>query len=84
MRTTTDKLAFRRYRPINIFEMTIGEVTVADESWKRNIIKSLRLSRRELDLIKTECGNRHIGFSEFVRTAAMMVASSKQYNTEVV
>jgi hypothetical protein len=57
---------------------------VSDENSKRDIIKSLRLSRTELDAIKTECRKWDIGFSAFVRGAAVLVASFDECNTEVV
>jgi hypothetical protein len=44
---------------------------MTDQQMVRTIVKSVRLSPFELNLIETECQTRNLGFSEFIRTATL-------------
>jgi hypothetical protein len=48
---------------------------MTDRETKKTIIKSVRMSAKELDLIGAECETSNVGFSEFVRDAAMAAVS---------
>jgi hypothetical protein len=50
---------------------------MTDHETKRTIIKSVRMSPRELDLIGAECRTGNIGFSEFVLAAVMAAATQR-------
>jgi hypothetical protein len=44
---------------------------MTDQETIRTIVKSVRLSPSELNLIKTACRTRNLGFSEFIRAATL-------------
>jgi hypothetical protein len=46
---------------------------------KRTIVKSIRISPRELELIQSKCRNGKLGFSGFAR-AAMIAKANEQTN----
>ena len=47
--------------------------TANDQKWKRQIVKSFRLTPVLLELIKQECARRNIRFSEFVRQSVLAI-----------
>jgi hypothetical protein len=46
---------------------------------KRTIVKSIRISPKELDLIQSKCRDGRLGFSGFAR-AAMIAKANEQTN----
>jgi len=49
---------------------------MADQQDKKTIIKSVRLSPRDFDLIRMECRTEDVSFSEFLRVAAISAAET--------
>jgi hypothetical protein len=58
-------------------------MTQTEQQTVRTIIKSVRLNPEELQLIGSECQARKIGFSKFVREAAMKVAGNEQHDPKI-
>jgi hypothetical protein len=49
-----------------------------DDTDKKTILKSIRISPKELDLIQSKCRDGRLGFSGFAR-AAMIAKANEQH-----
>ncbi len=48
-----------------------GAEVLIDDHWKKTIFRSFRLSPALLEMIKIECEFRNLGFSDYLRYAAL-------------
>jgi hypothetical protein len=48
-----------------------GSISLADREEKLTVVKSLRLSEGLLRMIADECKSRNLGFSDYMREAAI-------------